>query len=440
MKDFLSAQRSAGWMDSEGTFRVDLSEATRKLAEFGQTDPFHWTLQFAQAMCALGCKHITVHNSSAHWYLEVSEGTSYPFRLSTRNALPEFNLGSVETPDDRLLLGICGLTTLGLTGAFWQASGFLLNLFGVPDDSVTAEENKGNGLLLLWPPGKAPHFPEGLWTERLLFYPGLVTFGKRSIRWAEGSEVLLAGHGLREPHWMEYLVALNRGQHFQTTGSGHPFYERKQDGTAGRAGGRSKGIRVRWHEEQISQLPSEQAIVYARGGLFGATRFHPVKHGCLLEPFLQPEYPEGFEIYFSADTLKADISQLSLLENEARLARLVEITPIVLKAVDIMFTTIGSSQLMAHARKTPLSADVAPTSLGVIAMGTLLMQGLTFAGLVLSTALACPVAAYFWLSRKNRRQEFEAVRDITLTALENKRAALRAFQKKYRVNPSQSVE
>lgn len=440
VENFLAAQKADGELDSEGAFRVDLSEARRKLSEFGQTDPLNWTLQFAQAFCALGCARITVHSWSDRWFLEVPEETPTPFSSTVGTSVPEFNFNAVKTPAEFLLLGLCGLTALGLSESYWLSRDSHLTLLGGQTQPEQTKVRDRCGLLLVWSARKAPPFPRALWSQRLSFFPRSVYCGAERISRRAGSKALLESHNLLEPHWLEYLVSLNSAQHFQIVGSGRPFYERKANGETKQIGGSSGAIRVRWWEESDSDLPREQIVVFARGGLFGPTRFHPVKLGCLLEPFYHFEYPEGFEIYFSADDLDTDISQLSLLDTDARTKRLTEITPVVLKAVAIMYKIIESTQLMARAPRTPLVADLAPGSLSALAAGALLLYGFSLGSIVLSTLLAGPAIGYFWVSRKFRRQEFESLRDITLTALENKRAALRAFCNKYRANSPQSVE
>lgn len=441
MDRFLSSQRVGGAFQSEGAFRIQLDEARRKLSEFGQLTPFHWTLLLAQALCLLDCKGVEVRVSSRCWMLEIHEFASCPFSSSPDRDSLVLSLERCQTPADFILLSLCGLSGLGVVEAYWQDDATRLRIYGETPGQDVSEFLARPGILIIFET-KAPAFPRALWRKRLAFSPLSFDFGPLTLREKLSRNSLLETHEIHEPHWLEYLLDFNDSQRFQITSSGVADVERNPQGQEKilRWNLRRERVRVRLWADPDSGLPKETMVIFARNGLFGSTLFHPVKNGCLLEPFYHRDFPEGFEIYFCADSLGTDISQLVLLHGDEISTRLAEITPAVEKAVDEMFETIRSTLRMERPKRTPFIADLAPNSLGVLSLSVLWLMGGNPTGFFLSSLLAAPVAGYYWVSRRCRRREFEEVRDLTLTMLENKRAALRAFRMKYRVEALQSVD
>ena len=75
---YLSTNRAGGSLDSEGSFRISLASARRKLSEFGQRETGAWTLLFARAYRQLECHEIEVETSADHWFLRVRNPRPIP--------------------------------------------------------------------------------------------------------------------------------------------------------------------------------------------------------------------------------------------------------------------------------------------------------------------------------------------------------------------------
>jgi hypothetical protein len=426
LNEFLDRTRAQGELDSEGVFRLSLESARRKLAEFGQSESGIWTLQFAQAFYELGCRNLQITEGSDSWFLApVDHQVTDPGFVEELKAT-ELSFEGRKTPAQRMILGLCGVSQLSLERAVWCTGSESFTLLGPDRAALKTSTRENPGLRLLFKSGAAPPFPAKLWRQRLSYSPLQVQFQKTILNRETRSPILGTD---REAYWLEYLFDAHDGEVLDLRPAARPNAERFPERTDLSIYGSGRKIRVRWWEDKETKLVPDAVTILVRDSLTESARFHPIKSGCLLESFEEPDFPEGFDVIFSADECDTDLGQMQLLDNAARRRRVQALVPLFKRVLEILFRLVAETEDVVKKKRTPIMADLGPGFMGIIGIASLLGSIVTPILLLPAGLLTGLPGFYFWYSRKSRRKEFTHTREVLLSIIEERRYRLDLYGK-----------
>ncbi len=290
---------------------MSLREARAKLAHFGQTDPDLWTLQFAQMFCRLGAWEVTIQADGSRWHF-VSHDTQQDLNPG------DLDLAfSSASPEKHLALGLCGLSVQPLVGAAWNHQ----VVFGEVENTLP-------GLTLAFEPGKAPRFPKKLWSKLLCFSPTRFLYHRSCLS--------RPSNFCPDTHWLELLWCDAEDSSMLVRPTGGSIHQ--------------MGIpQVRTTLRLASDLcwagsadGQGSCLIQVRPGLTGPTQFYPVQAGCLLNSFVEADFPPGFRIIFGADGLPVDLGQRDLRQGPERQAALKKMIAPFEKALEVLTASIRS--------------------------------------------------------------------------------------------------
>ena len=183
---YLSTNRAGGSLDSEGSFRISLASARRKLSEFGQRETGAWTLLFARAYRQLECHEIEVETSADHWFLRVRNPRPIPPDFGRRLIKTQLSFQKESSPEQSIVIGLCGISTWPLRQAIWIEDEANYTLVCEGESAISRVRPEGVGLLLYFTKGMAPKFPRQLWSDRLCYSP-LNIYYKDSVLNCDGA-------------------------------------------------------------------------------------------------------------------------------------------------------------------------------------------------------------------------------------------------------------
>jgi len=178
--EFLHSERQGGSISGEGSFSINLREAVRKMALFGQTKQEAWTLKFGQAFCRLGCKELEISRMQDYWRLD-GRGASRKLSLSVlKQCLSKLGLGGEQQAEDFLAVGLSALSVptsegKALEAACWVEDFVSEPLFGEWEEG--SEEVQGPTLFLRFSKDASPPLPRSLW-ENGFAYSTMAVFYK----------------------------------------------------------------------------------------------------------------------------------------------------------------------------------------------------------------------------------------------------------------------
>ena len=423
--DFLNSERSEGLLETEGSFSLNLREAARKMAVFGQSERALWTLKFGQAFYRLQCRTLELTLTKDAWYLDGLGALEEIDLNRLRENLAKLGLEGGQTAEAFLAVGLSALSVPGedgsvLQAACWVHQGRVEPILGEGVDVPASF--KGQTLVLQFEKGSAPSLPQSAW-ENHFSYSTMDIY-----QWLSHKRVLLNNAYSTQfmaPRtdllWLEYLgcgVTL-RDISLTPTGKtrahlGETVHQSKQNYTS----------KLRWK----GQTPRQRSIVIlARDQLEGPTEIYPVVAGCVLEPFLDHGLCNGFKLIMTADDCPTDLGHNQLRKSPELDALLESCKPALNHALDLMLSSVSEKKGPGVVKKpkTPILADAAPSCMGCFSLFTipfLLAEPLT--GSFVAAFFGGPPGFYFWYSRRQRGKEFQELKSSAANILKERKREL----------------
>lgn len=308
VEQYLEQAKARGEVDSEGAFRVDLAEAARKFAQFGQVDQALWTLKLGQCFHALECGRLLIKPTQSRWVLEglSSKLQLDPVRL--KRSLSRLGLAERPQAEDHLAMALSALSASEspLLGARWTGEESHSILGEVSPVRVTPGDQT---LVLQFAKGEAPRFPHELWGRQFTYSPMKIALKSASsmIRLNhQGSNSFLRE---KRPFEFEYLARGRLQQTLKLRPTGHTERELGQEL---RTHDSELSSRVRWFG--LSPIRVDSLTILMSSETTRPTRVFPLVAGCLLEPLAAPSLPAGFTLILNAESCPTDLSQRKLRE------------------------------------------------------------------------------------------------------------------------------
>lgn len=405
--EFLEAEGVDGTLDSEGSFSLNLREAARKFALFGQRQRSLWTLKIGQGFERLGCHSLEISTTKDSWMF-VGRGCRRLDLDHLHTSLSTVGLSGSSEAENFLALGIGALSISrgreGLIGARWVGARSEL-IFGEADDIPSSP---GCEILVLqFPGGEAPAFPHLIWGQNFAYSTMEITYCFEADRRSHLNGANSANFMRPEtPLWMEYLADghSSKDLRLNTAGQTHlnlgPEVPWQPFGFASR---------IRWRGQ--SERCSSSIIVMVHDQAAGASVIHPVLAGCLLESLATPELPEGFSIVLNADSCRTDLGHTKLREGPELEALIDSCRQPISDAIEILLDRLKGERSMVTKPKTPLAVDLAPGCLGCLSPFCLPLFFIDpYTATAVFSLMGGLPALHFWLSRSKRNQEFEVLK------------------------------
>lgn len=389
----------AGSLESQGQFTLDLAQASRKLADFGQLRPELWTLLLGQAFHGLRSPWLAITVERDGWLFRAGLPQRALDRKLCQSALSTLGLQSEATPERDLAVALCALACLSessfrLRRARWSEPGGSWSLLGEaePAAGLPAEEVQ---LQLNFAARTAPAFPVSLWRERFLFSQLPITLGSGHSQKPLSQAERLSRY-LPERHpWLEYRSDPPVGRGHRLAGS---------TAVEGDPGQLVSGRRSHLLWREIDPTSQRSVLLFAYP-LQGVSTLHPVRQGCLLEPLPLPDAPPGFRIYSEASECPTDLSQLELRQSPERAEMERDALRHLVSALDLIGGAIESRPSFLPKSRSSFLGDIPAGFMAMIGSLVVLippsLEALSFGGLMLGLP-----GFYFYYSRSQRRREF----------------------------------
>lgn len=404
---FLQEERSRGDLADEGSFRIDLREAARKMALFGQVEQGAWTLKLGQAFCRLGCRELEITRTSDRWQFDGTGPERSLDRVELRRCLAKLGLGGGQEAEDFLAVGLSALAVPTPEGKMLEAAcwveGFESEpLFGEWEDDEPSLQ--GPSLILRFSRDSSPPLPRFLWEDSFSYstMPVFYKMGRESrILLNNTFSTQFMARGEKGRFWLELLLKGREIRDLALVPTGRTLAE--------------LGEKILDHSHL--QLTSEarwlgvarerdhSIVILARKDLAGPTEIYPVVAGCLLQPVTRHNLGDGFKIVVTAEHCPCDLGH-SQLRDSPELEQLIESCKSPLQQA-LELIEIGKHKLVQKP-KTPFVADVIPGCMGCIWLWTLpalFVEPLT--GIVVGLIFGGTPGFYFWYTRKRCREKFE---------------------------------
>ena len=424
--DYLHGERSGGAMEDEGSFSINLREAARKMALFGQHEQTAWTLKFGQVFQKLGCRRLEITRTSDAWRLDGIGAQSELDLPYLKSSLPKLGLGGGQQAEDLLAVGLSALTIPDKEGhslgsACWVQDSRVEHLYGEMDEL----ENPPNGptLLLLFPRDASPPLPQSLW-ENSFSYSTMEVFLKTGASSGVQLNNIYSTQFLLPPGemlWLEYLGIGKVHQDLTLTPTGETRCELGEQIAKRKL---AQSSHLRW--KGTAEGRSRSIVILAKKNLADRTEIYPVVAGCVLSPVLLADLPEGFKIVVTADDCPTDLGHNQLRKSPELDALVESCRPSLLHAVELMLsTTRDKKPTVVSKPQTPLLADVAPGCMGCIWLFTIPIIFMEpIGGTIFSLFFGGPPGFYFWFSRRQRGKEFDQLTNEAQGILSVRKAEL----------------
>ena len=413
--------RMAGALQSEGTFTVDLAEAALKMSQFGQVDASVWLLSLGRAFHRLGCSALEIRLLTSGWIFRGRQPRSSVDQEKLQRALVRFGFEEESSPEREIAVAVCALAALPDAGqrplaAWWTEADKLIPLLGSGHQRQALGE--GECALTLRFAGKIPDglLPRILWRDRFAFSPLAISF-------ATGHDSLSAlnGHGglfeAGEP-WLEYRVDPEEPALVTLGGASARM-------ALATVSSGDDSVYARWAWRQTAEDTRGSVVVYVQAGKQN-TVVHPVRAGCLLEPFRASSLPGGFRVVVDAGDCPTDISGMALREGPEKSALMSGLQRPLMLATAKLLELLESDQPLELAG-AGLSYGQIPPQAGLI-FGTMLAAALpdwrVALGVTIGGFLGLPPLLHR-LTRKSRLARGEAEKAL---ALDEFRARLRDLE------------
>ena len=429
--DYLQGERSGGAMEEEGSFSINLREAARKMALFGQQEQGAWTLKFGQVFQRLGCRRLELTRTSDIWRFDGIGAQRDLDLITLKKCLANLGLGGGQGPEDLLSVGLSAMAVAGtneqaLDSACWIQHSEVELLYGNLDK--LQDHPKGPTLILWFPKNASPPLPRSLWENSFsystmeIFYKTGTTSGVRLNNIYSTQFMIPPG----KMFWLEYLGVGQTHQDLTLTPTGQTSCE------LGETTGRTElatSSHLRW--KGTVEGRSRSIVILAQKDLEGRTELHPVVGGCLMAPVRATGLPEGFKIVVTADECPTDLGH-NQLRRSHELEALIESCRAPLRhAIELMLTTtLEKSPTVVKKPRTPLVADAAPGCMTFFWLFTIpLLFAEPFIGTFVSLFFGGPPGFYFWYSRRQRRKEFDELIEDAHGVLNSRKEELSQVRK-----------
>jgi hypothetical protein len=423
--DYLKSERSGGALENEGSFSINLREAARKMAVFGQSERSLWTLKFGQAFQRLECRTLELAVTSDAWYLDGLEGLKELDLRLLRESLSKLGLEGGQSAETFLAVGLSALSVpaddgKALEAACWVHQDRIEHILGEVEEVPASL--KGQALVLQFEKGSAPALPQSAWENHFSYSTMEIYY------WLSHQRLLLNNTystqfmaPRTELLWLEYLGAGVSLRDLTLTPTGRAManigetsYKNKQNYTA----------RLRWKGTTQRQ---RSIVILATDGLKGPTEIYPVVAGCVLEPFVDHGLCDGFKIILTADDCPTDLGHNQLRKSPELEALIESCKPPLLHAIELMLSSTSEkkSPTVVKKPKTPFLADAAPGCMGLLGLVSLpVIFSEPIVGSLITAFFGGPSGFYFWYSRRQRGKEFDELKSEAGEILEERKKAL----------------
>ncbi|HIB67493.1 MAG TPA: hypothetical protein EYO33_20935 [Phycisphaerales bacterium] len=416
LDDYIQQEAALGDFESSGAFRVDLQEAKRKLASFGQVDDELWTLQWGMAFLELGCRYLSITTNRREWVLELTEAPTLPDALLAELSAARLSFRSGGGPVQRIVLGLCGISGWDLEAVCWSQGGRATWLMGEGE----AESIESFPTLKVRFEGTAPKFPYYLWSERFFFSPMQINIYNGVINRSGAHPIVGSSWGPLK-YWIEWHAKGEATPGFRDRPLGQSRAVYFQGEVTSPYGGVGPIAFQYWDEEPLEH----ECVVLVRPEFKGTSLFRPVQSGCLLEPFEVTDFPHGFEVIYDCGEAETDLSGLSLKTADGGYSELLARRVALDKVVGLVCDSLVEAEILMRPEKMPWWADLLPGAWGGFA--TLVAFLAWPIGTLPCLLYGSPAYFYFWYSRRLRRKAFEKRRVVKSQELSKVSSELESF-------------
>ena len=426
--DYLQGVRSGGALEEEGSFSINLREAARKMALFGQQEQGAWTLKFGQVFQRLGCRRLELIRTSDIWRFDGIGAQRDLDLVALKHSLPKLGLGGGQEPEDLLAVGLSAMAVAGpneqaLESACWVQNSEIELLYGNLDKLQSRP--KGPTLILWFPKDASPPLPRSLW-ENSFSYCTMEIFYKTGSTSGVQLNNIYSTQFMIPPgqmFWLEYLGVGQTQQDLTLTPTGETSCELGETISKNKL---ARSSHLRW--KGTAEGRGRSIVILAKKDLEGRTEIHPVVAGCVLAPIRATGLPEGFKIVVTADECPTDLGH-NQLRRSSELKELIEsCKPPLRHAIELMLTTtLEKRPTVVKKPRTPLVADAAPGCMAFFWLFTIpFLFAEPFIGTFVSLFFGGPPGIYFWYSRRQRGKEFDELIQDAHGLLNSRKAELNA--------------